>query len=170
MAKKPANTNFRLGLNRQELIAAAQQFGKSEKTAKKDSTKRLESYLTNKWAGKGAKVPTLTDKQKRDVRDSINNYGIQEGIHLAGYQVRKQSGTENENNWLRTSVARSFASYYDKLVTSDIIDELISRMPMGQRQEVISGVTNHDTYYQNIFIDYAEELEKKEEEKQNTKE
>jgi hypothetical protein len=162
MAKK-INTNFRLGLNRQELIEAAQLFGKSLKTAKKDSTKRLEEYLTNKLGGKGTKVPTFSDQQKRDVRDSANAFGLQDALHMVSYRIGKLTGNQDETNYLRLSVGRAFQAYYDGGVRSEHIDALIARMPMGDKNEIISGVSRHDSYYQQLFLDYAEELQAQEE-------
>lgn len=159
---KKINTNFRLGLNRQELIEAAQLFGKSEKSARKSNTKRLEQFITTKLGGKGTKVPTFTDVQKRDIKDSASSFGVQDALHMLSYRIGKVTGNQDESNYMRLTIGRAFAAYYDKGVTSAHIDELLSRIPMGNRQELISGVSRHDPYYQNIFLDYAEELEEKE--------
>ena len=161
MARK-TNTDFRLGLNRQELIEAVQLFGKSEKSAKKSNTKRLEQFITTKLGGKGTKVPNFTEVQKRDIKDSAKSFGIQDALHMVSYRIGKTTGNQDESNYMRLTIARAFGAYYDKGVTSAHVDELMSRIPMGNRQEIISGVSRHDPYYQNIFLDYIEELEESE--------
>ena len=108
------NTNFRLGLNRAELIEAAQLFGKKLSVAKKDSTKRLEEYLMNKIGGRGSKVPDLTKQQRKEIQEATRQYGLEEGLHLLAYRVRKITGMGNEQNFLRLSIARSFAAFYGK--------------------------------------------------------
>lgn len=160
MARKSrkVNTNFRLGLNRQELIEASQLFGKSLKTAKRDSTKRLEEYITNKLGGKGTKVPTFTDVQKRDIRDSANHFGLQDALHMVSYRIGKLTGNQDETNYMRLTIGRAFSAYYDGGVTSAHIDHLLSLIPMGNRNEIISGVSRHEPYYQQLFMDYADEL------------
>lgn len=158
MAKKTPNTNFRLGLNRSELIAAAQQFGKSAKTAKRDSTKRLEQYLTNKFAGRGTKVPDFPEQHKKDVRTSMQEFGLQETLNVVAYKMGKITGKQDEKNYLRLTVARAFSAYTDAGITSKNIDELIARLPKGERSEIISGLRKHEGYYQQIFLDYADEV------------
>lgn len=161
MANK-RNTNFRLGLNRQELIESVQLFGKSAKSAKKANTKSLEQFLTTKLGGRGTKVPTFSEVQKRDIKDSAANFGIQDALHMVSYRIGKLTGNQDENNYLRLSIGRAFGAYYDKGVTSKHIDDLISMLPMGNRSEIISGVERHEPSYQNIFLDYIEELEEAE--------
>ena len=97
MAKK-RNTNFRLGLNRQELIESVQLFGKSAKSAKKANTKSLEQFLTTKLGGRGTKVPTFSEVQKRDIKDSAANFGIQDALHMVSYRIGKLTGNQDENN------------------------------------------------------------------------
>src|SRR5690554_1792376 len=113
MAKRRKNLNFRLGLNRQELIEGAQLFGMSEKSAKKSNTKRLEQFLTTKLGGRGTKVPTFSDVQKRDIRDSANSFGIQDALHMVSYRINKLTGNQDETNYLRLSIGRAFGAYYD---------------------------------------------------------
>lgn len=161
MAKK-INTNFRLGLDRQQLIQAAQQFGKSEKSAKKSNTKRLEQFIATKLGGKGTKVPEFSDMQKRDIRDSTKSYGLQEGLHMVSSRIRKVTGSHDENNFLRLTVGNAISAYTDENVTSQDISEVISLIGNGDKSEIISGVTRHDAYYQNIILDYLEEKERKE--------
>jgi hypothetical protein len=157
MARKK-NTNFRLGLNRQELIEAAQLFGKKLSVAKKDSTKRLEEYITHKLGGRGTKVPDFTEREKRDIRDSAKTFGLQDALHLAAYRIGKITGKQDETNYLRLSLGRAFQAYYDGGVKKEHIDELMRRLPNLDRGELISGVSRHEPYYQQLFMDYAEEL------------
>lgn len=159
---KQNNNDFRLGLNRQELIAASQLFGKSEKGAKKSNTKRLEQFITTKLAGKGTKVPSFTEQQRRDIKDAASSYGVHDALHMVSYRIAKVTGNQDENNYLRLTIGRAFGAYYDKGVTSKDIDELMSRIPMSNRNEIVSGVSRHEPYYQNLFLDYAAELEEKE--------
>jgi len=156
------NTNFRLGLNRAELIEAAQLFGKKLSVAKKDSTRRLEEYLINKIGGRGMKVPDFTEQQKKEIREATRHYGLEEGLHLLGYRVRKITGQSNEQNFLRMSIARSFSAFYDGGIRKEHIDELLTRMPKLERDRVISGVTNLEPYYVDLFEEYAEELRARE--------
>lgn len=158
MARK-INTNFRLGLNRQQLIEAAKLFGKKESVARKDSTKRLEEYIVNKFGGRGTKVPTFTEREKSEIRESAKIYGLQDGLHLLSYRIGKVTGRQDENNYLRLSIGRAFSAYYEGGVKKEHIDELISRIPPMQRDEIISGVSRHDPFYQDLFMSYAEELE-----------
>ena len=164
MARKKghSNTNFRLGLNRAELIEAAQMFGKKLSVAKKDSTKRLEEYIMNKIGGRGSKIPDFTEQQKKEVREATRHYGLEEGLHLLGYRVRKITGQSNEQNFLRLSIARSFAAFYDKGVRKEHIDELMTRIPKLERDRIISGVMNLEPYYVDLFEEYAEELAERE--------
>lgn len=168
MARK-TNTDFRLALNRQELIAASQLFGKSEKSAKKSNTKNLEKFVTKHLAGKSIPVPQLSDMQKRDIKDSTKDFGLHEGLHMLSYRIKKITGNHDETNYLRLTLARHFTSYYDELVTNENIDYLISKLPMLTKDELVSGVEKHDLYYQNLFVDYADEL-KREKEKKDSKE
>lgn len=152
------NTNFRLGLSRAELIEAAQMFGKKLSVAKKDSTKRLEEYIMNKIGGRGSKVPDFTEQQRKEIREATRQYGLEEGLHLLGYRVRKLTGQSDEQNFLRLSIARSFSAFVDGGVRKEHIDELMARMPKLERDRVISGVTNLEPYYVDLFEEYAEEL------------
>lgn len=158
MARK-RNTNFRLGLNRLELIEAAQLFGKSEKTAKKDSTKRLEEYLVNKFGGRGFKVPQFTQQELRDIRDATQNYGLHDSLDLINRRIKRMSGNHDEENYLRLTIAREFSGYYDGIITKRMVDELLARLPLADRNETISGLKNHEIQYQMIFEEYIEELE-----------
>lgn len=160
--KRHINTNFRLGLNRAELIEAAQMFGKKLSVAKKDSTKRLEEYVMNKIGGRGSKIPDFTEQQKKEVREATRHYGLEEGLHLLGYRVRKITGQSNEQNFLRLSIARSFAAFYDRGVRKEHIDELMIRIPKLERDRIISGVMNLEPYYVDLFEEYADELAERE--------
>jgi hypothetical protein len=159
------NTDFRLGLNRQQLVDAAQLFGKSDRSAKKSNTKRLEQFVTTKLAGKGTKVPSFTEQQKRDIHDSAKSFGVTDALHMVSYRIGKVTGNQDETNYMRLTIGRAFQAYYDKGVTSANIDELMSRIPMSNRNEIVSGVSRHEPYYQNLFIDYANELEEQAQEK-----
>lgn len=156
------NTDFRLGLSRSELIEAAQLFGKTDKGARKSNTKRLEQFITTKLAGKGTKVPNFTEQQRRDIQDSAKSFGVQDALHMVSYRIAKVTGNQDETNYMRLTIGRAFGAYYDKGVTAKHIDELMSRIPMGNRNEIVSGVSRHEPYYQNLFLDYAEELEEEE--------
>lgn len=158
MAKK-TNTDFRLGLNRQELIKAAQLFGKSEKSVRKSNTKSLEQFLTSQLGGKGTKVPTFSDMQKRDIKDSTKSFGLTEGLHMVSSRIRKATGSHNESNFMRLTIGNAMRAYTDEQITNEHISEVISRLPNGDKSEIVSGVSNHEPYYQNIILDYLEELE-----------
>lgn len=160
---KQNNTNFRLGLNRQELIEAVQQFGKTEKSAKKSNTKRLEQFLTTQLGGKGTKVPDLSDKNRIAIRETINVYGLQEGLNTVAYRIKKASGTQNEDNAIRLSLRREFAAYLDdEAVTNAHVDELYSRISFAEsKNEIISGISTHRPYYKAIFENYLAELQER---------
>lgn len=145
-------------MNRAELIEASQLFGKSLKTASKDSTKRLEEYITNKLGGRGTKVPTFTEQQKRDVRSAADTYGLSDALHLTAYRIWKTTGEQDELNYLRVTIARSFEPYFEGGVRKEHVDELMRRLPALERNELISGVSNLAPYYSQLFEDYAEEL------------
>lgn len=163
MAKKKVNTNFRLGLNRQELIEAAQLYGKKLSTAKKDSTKRLEEYVMNKIGGRGSKVPEFSERERREIRQSASDYGILDALKLITYRNEKISGMRDDSNFLRLTISRGFSLFYDGMVTSQHIDELISRLPQLGATQVDSDMINISPYYQQLFEDYAEELEEEKE-------
>lgn len=162
--KPKVEKQTRLGLNRQELIQSATLFGKSEKAAKRSSTERLEQFLTNKLGGKGTKIPEFTDRQKRDISDSSKDFGIQDALHMVSYRIGRLTGNQDESNYLRLTIGRAFNAYYEGQVTSRMLDELMSRIDTSDRNEVISGVSKHDYYYQEIFDDYARELEQEQSE------
>ena len=107
-------------MNRQELIEAAQLFGKKLSVAKKDSTKRLEEYIINKIGGRGTKVPDFTEQQRKEVREATRQYGLEEGLHLLGYRVRKMTGQSNEQNFLRLSIARVLPRFMTKVFARNI--------------------------------------------------
>lgn len=112
----------------------------------------------NKIGGRGSKVPDFTEQQKKEIREATRQYGLEEGLHLLGYRVRKITGQSNEQNFLRLSIARSFSAFVDGGVRKEHIDELMARMPKLERDRVISGVTNLEPYYVDLFEEYAEEL------------
>lgn len=163
MAKKTPNKNFRLGLDRSQLIQAAQMFGKSEKTAKKDSTKRLEEYLTRRLSGdKKAKVPTFNERQVSNIQQNAKDFGFLDAVHSAAYHIRKATGSQDENNFLRLTIARNFAPFYNGTVTNDILDELVNEVEgSGSKNEIISGIIKNDFYYTALFSEYADKLEQK---------
>lgn len=163
MAKRRyINTNFRLGLNRQELIEAAQLYGKKLSVAKKDSTKRLEEYLVNKLAGRGSKVPQFNPEQKREIRQAVEKGGVMSGVQLTAYRIKVATGTNDRNAYLRLSIGEAFAAFYDKGIRSEHIDELMSRMPSPDDYDNIAGIYEMDLQYVEIFETYAEELRNRE--------
>lgn len=154
------NTNFRLGLDRKQLIEAAKVFGRAEKSAKKASTKTLEQYIINQVSGKkGTKVPDFNERRKKDISSNARDFGIHDALHSVSYHTKKATGSQDNNNYLRLTIARAFRGFYNGLVTNDMIDELMVRIGEGNVNEVISGVENGDYYYVSTFEDYAEELE-----------
>jgi hypothetical protein len=158
MAKKPTNTNFQLGLTRQQLILGAQDLGKSLKSAKKASTKTLENYITKQLGGKGTKIPVISERAKRDIKDAAEAYGIKEGLQLLGNRIKKLTGNQDENNYLRLTAANALQSYYSGEVNKEIIDVLVSRLSEGDYDEIVSGLRNHKGYYKEIVENYADEL------------
>jgi len=171
-SKRGKNTNFRLGLDRKMLVDAAVKLGKTEKSAKKSNTKALEKFITKTLTGTNAKVPEFNEMQKRDIKDRHKDYGLMSAVHLAAYRVRKITGEADDNSYLKVSVGTAFEGYYEGEITARDIEELISRIQGSNVKEIISGVERHESYYQNIMVDYAEELVKRDEaleEDQNNK-
>lgn len=160
MAKK--NTNFRLGLNRQQLIEAAQIYGKADKSAKKANTKTLENFVVKQIVGKSGAFPELSQADKRDVRDNAEAWGTRDALKRLTYRVDKINGARNEENFLRLTLTDGFSLYYDGTVRREHIDELISKLPMLEATQVDSDMINISPYYRNLFIDFAEELEERE--------
>lgn len=158
MANRKLNTNFRLGLDRQQLIAAAKELGKPLKSAKKANTKTLENFVIKQLADKKTKVPEISDRARKDIRDAASTYGIREGLQLLGNRIKKLTGDQNESNYLRLTAANALSSYYSGAINNQVIDELVSRME-GEYDEIISGIRNHGGgYYSEIIRDYADEL------------
>ena len=59
-----------------------------------------------------------------------------------------------------------FSLYYDGTVRREHIDELISRLPRLEATQVDSDMINISPYYRNLFIEYAEELEESDRERE----
>lgn len=163
VTNRKRNTNFRLGLNRKELIEASQVYGKTEKSAKKSSTVNLEKYIIRQLMGKGTKFPELSNTDKRDVSDNAEAWGVRDALRRLTYRTEKLSGKRDEENFLRLTINDSFSLYYDGQVKREHVDELISRLPQLEATQVDSDMINIGPYYRNLFIDYAEELEELEE-------
>ena len=164
MARKKPNTNFRLGLDRAELIEAAQMFGKKLKTAKKDSTKRLEEYLVNKLGGKGTKVPTFNKTEKQDVIDHTKTYGLLDGIDLVRYRLeRANSGRRDESNYLRLSIRRSFHAFYTGAITDEHLNEIVGRMSHLDHYQMLDGLYHGKPYVTEILREYGDELKEADE-------
>lgn len=163
MAKrKSKDTIFELGLTRQQLVDAAIALGKTEKQAKKTNTKRLQSLITSNITGlKGKKnvLPSFSDREKRDIQKSATEWGIKDALKILTYRMDKLTGSRDETNFLRLTISRSFELFYDGNVTSAHIDELISRLPQLSSTQVDSDMINISPYYQNLYEDYAAELE-----------
>lgn len=159
LAKK--NTNFRLVLDRKQLIEAAQIYGKSEKSAKKSNTAALERFVLKKIAGKNASFPELTPADKREVKNYGDSWGTREALKRLTYRVDKINGARNEENFLRLTMTDGFSLYYNGTVRREHIDELISRLPQLEQTQVDSDMIEISPYYKNLFIDYAEELEER---------
>lgn len=164
MAKK--NTNFRLGLDRQQLIEAAQIYGKSEQSSKKSNTANLEKFVVKQIVGKGAKFPELSASDKRDVKDNADAWGTRDALKRLTYRVDKINGARDEENFLRLTLTDGFSLYYDGTVRREHIDELISRLPRLEATQVDSDMINISPYYRNLFIEYAEELEEADRERE----
>lgn len=171
MAKKIAkNTNFRIGLTRQELIEAAQEYGKSEKSAKKSNTKNLEQYVIRQIAGKGIKVPDFSEREMKDIKKSASTWGVKDALKILTYRMEKIAGQRDEENYLRLTTSRNFEGFYDGQITPDMIDEIISRLPLLASTQVDSDMMRVTPYYANLYEDYAQEImerEEKEREKAN---
>jgi hypothetical protein len=157
IAKK--NTNFRLGLNRQQLIESAQIYGKSESSAKKSNTASLEKFVIKQLSGKGTPFPELSVSDKRDIQDNAEAWGTRDALKRLTYRVDKITGTRDEENFLRLTITDGFSLYYDGTVRREHIDELISRLPRLEATQVDSDMINISPYYRNLFIEYADELE-----------
>jgi len=56
----------------------------------------------------------------------------------------------------------AFSAFYEGGIRKEHIDELLTRMPKLERDRVISGVTNLEPYYVDLFEEYAEELRARE--------
>jgi hypothetical protein len=162
MAKK--NKNFRLGLNRQQLIEASQIYGKTAKSAKKSNTVNLEKFIIKQISAKGTPFPELSIADKRDIRDNADAWGVRDALKRLTYRVDKLTGARDEENFLRLTITDGFSLYYDGTIKREHIDELISRLPRLEQTQVDSDMINISPYYRNLFIDYAEELEEQEQE------
>lgn len=159
------NTNFRLGLNRQQLIEAATTYGKDIKSAKKANTKTLENFVIKELTGKkkrGQKFPELSPEDKRYIHSNANAWGVYDALKHLTYKVEKLSGLRNENNFLRLTITDSFSLFYDGAVRPHHVDEIISRLPQLENTQVDSDMINISPYYRNLYIDYADELEERE--------
>lgn len=161
MARK-RNTNFRLGLDRKQLIETAILYGKSEKSAKKSNTQNLERFAMRQILGKGYKFPELSATDKKEIKDHANAWGVKDALKRLTYRAEKLTGMRNEENFLRLTITDGFSLYYDGSITKQHIDELISRLPRLESTQVDSDMINISPYYRNLFIDYAEELEEAE--------
>lgn len=137
-------------------------FGKSERTAKKDSTKRLEEYVVNKLAGRGAKVPQFRPEEKREIQQAVQKGGIMAGINLAAYRVKVATGTDSKSAFLRLSVMETFSAFYDGAITSQHVNELMSRLPGLDDYDNIRGIYYMELEYVELFESYAEELRSRE--------
>lgn len=166
MLAKKTNTDFRIGLTRQRLIEAAQIYGKSEKSSKKANTKSLENFIIKRLVTKGTAFPNLSPADKRDIKDNADAWGTKDALKRLTYRVEKLSGTRDEENFLRLTMSDNFSLYYDGIVKSEHVDELISRLPRLESTQVDSDMINISPYYRNLFIDYADELEEKEREQE----
>lgn len=151
-----------MGLNRQELIEAAQLYGKKLSVAKKDSTKRLEEYLVNKLAGRGAKVPQFKAEERREIKEAVRKGGLMSGLQLAAYRIKVATGSDSQNAYLRLSVAEAFSAFYEGAVRSEHIDELMKRLPSVDDYANIAGIYEMDLEYIELFESYAEELRNRE--------
>lgn len=164
MARKK-NTNFRLGLDRKQLIEASIIYGKNEKSAKKANTKTLENFVVKQLTGKkkrGQKFPELSPMDRREINSNAKAWGVRDSLKQLTYKVEKLSGLRNEENFLRLTINDGFSLYYDGIVKPSHIDELISRLPQLESTQVDSDMINISPYYRNLFIDYADELEEQE--------
>lgn len=144
------------------MIQAAQLYGKKLSVAKKDSTKRLEEYLVNKLAGRGSKVPQFSPEQKREIRQAVEKGGLMSGLQLAAYRIKVATGSDSQNAYLRLSVAEAFGAFYEGVVRSEHIDELMKRLPSVDDYENIAGIYEMDLEYIELFESYAEELRNRE--------
>lgn len=159
------NTNFRLGLDRKQLIEAAKIFGRTEQSAKKASTKTLEQYVVNQVSGKkGTPIPEFSEQRKKDISKSARDFGIHDAVHSISYHTRRASGNQDETNYLRLTIGRAFRGFIGGLVTNEMIDELVIRLDYGTVNEIISGLEGGENsyYYLSILEDYADELKEKE--------
>lgn len=163
------NSNFRLGLDRKQLIEASIVYGKNEKSAKKSNTVNLEKFIIKQIMGKGSPFPELSPSDKRDVKDNADAWGVRDALKRLTYRAEKLSGTRDEENFLRLTMTDGFSLYYDGSITRSHIDELISRLPRLEGTQVDSDMINITPYYRNLFIDYAEELEEKDEQDKQQK-
>lgn len=159
MARK-RNSNFRLGLDRKQLIETAILYGKSEKSAKKSNTANLERFAMRQILGKGYTFPELSEKDKREVKETANAWGVRDALKRLSYRAEKLTGRKDDENFLRLSIHDGFSLYYDGSITKAHIDELERRVNSSTVD--MSGLIKISPYYQNLFIEYAEELEEME--------
>lgn len=166
MARKKKNVDFRLGLDRKQLIEAATVYGKAEKSAKKANTKTLENFIVKQLLGdkrkRGQAFPELTPTQKRETYDNAKAWGVKDSLKHLTYKVEKVTGLRNEENFLRLTINDSFSLFYDGIVSQHHVDTLISRLPELERTQVNSDMINISPYYRHLYIDYATELEEAE--------
>lgn len=162
----------RLGLEKQVLNDIAIRFGKKPETAKKASMKSLEEFITIRFGGKGAEVPTFSPMQQREIRRGFNEFGEGYGTRMLGSRIAKATDTESSSgrlNFMRASIAYTFAQYIDFPVTNNMVEELMKRQPKIHYREQSSGANGGDYGYPEMFRQYAEELTEERERKQNKK-
>lgn len=161
------NTNFRLGLDRKQLIEAAIIYGKSEKSAKKSNTANLEKFITTKILGKGSKIPELSVADKRDVKENAQAWGVKDGLKRLTYRAEKLSGLRNETNFLTLTVTDGLSLFYDGTLTREIIDEMISILEQAGTTKVNSDLINISPHYREMYIDFVDELIERDEKKKS---
>lgn len=166
MAKK-TNQEFKLGLTRAQLIEAAQFYDKPLKSAKKASTKTLEQFIIRNIAGKGVKVPSFNERELKDLKRSSTRYGTMDTLKLLTYRMDKIAGERDERNFLRLTVARNLALFYDGKIESHHIDEFIRKLPLLYGTQVDSDFIDARGSYHALFSEYAEELRERDLEENN---
>lgn len=163
--KKKTSDVGKLGLTRQQLIEAAQVYGRSEKSAKKASTKDLDKLITRQIGGKGTTVPEFNDREINDIKQSATEWGTKDALKLLTYRFEKIHGARDEENFLRLTIARNFDSFISGEVTSEHIDEIISRLPNLGATQVDSDFMRIRGFYATLFRNYANELKEQEQSK-----
>lgn len=154
--RKPYDTNFRFGIDRNELKKLAVDLGYKGKVGKAN-TKALEKYIQNQLVGRGKKVE-LDQAQKQDIKGFFD-IGYSKGKAYLAEKLARVTGTNySGDTQLSIEIEKQFSVFYDGTITKEMIDELMNvRMQYQYIGQAFNGLRN--TFeYMDTFREYAREL------------